>query len=110
MALMLRTCGVVFAWASGLPVRLMCIHSSIFGLLAFRVFFVVLVEIRQRVTNVFELDGGTFFPKIERVHLYGLDEARKRYLLESLVDKVSNRLCKFQSIRACCQVCPVDID
>ena len=71
---------------------------------------VILVELSQRIADILDLDDGTFFAKVERMNVDGPNKARELYLLESVVDEISDGLGKLKAFWACGQGFPVYID
>src|SRR6266568_4067901 len=74
------------------------------------VVFIFLVEVREWVTYILQLNLRGNAAEIERVHLHRADESWQSDLLEPVMDECSNRFCTSNTIRPASESVPIDID
>ena len=81
-----------------------------FVLVLVRVIFILFVEVWEGIADVLDFNLWRDGAKGERVDLDGADEARKRHLLEPLVDEGADGLGAGFSISTARERVPVDIN
>lgn len=73
------------------------------------IIFVLFVKVLERVTEVFDLELGSYSPKVEGVDLDGADESRESHLLELVMDERADALRKSLTVRSRGGPLPVDV-
>jgi hypothetical protein len=74
------------------------------------VIFILLVEVRERIADVFDFDLGGYAAEVERMDLDGSDKARQRHLLKPVVDKRADGLGARYAVWPLCERVPADFN
>jgi hypothetical protein len=93
-------------FALGTPSLIVIFFISVVSIIVFG----FLVEVRQRITNILELNLWSYGPEFEGVNFDTLDEAREGYRLKFLVHEISDLLGQSNAIGSSGQGLPVQID